>query len=82
MHEQLEVKTTRKTLTELVAKLPKREAAILRFRYGLDDEPERTLEEVGEQFGVTRERVRQLQNLALKKMRRMIAALEITSAAA
>ena len=81
-YQHLEEKTTRKTLTDLVAKLPKREAAILRFRFGLDDERERTLEEVGEEFGVTRERVRQLQNLALKKMRRMISALEITSAAA
>ena len=81
-YEHLEEKTTHKALAEMVARLPKREAAILRFRYGLDDGPERTLEEVGQQFGVTRERVRQLQNLALKKMRRMIAAFEITSAAA
>ena len=68
--------------SSLVGRLPKREAAILRARFGLDDGPERTLEEVGEEFGVTRERVRQLQNLALQKMRRMISALEVTSAAA
>ena len=74
--------TTRKTLTELVARLPKREAAVLRARFGLDGGLERTLEEVGAEFGVTRERVRQLQNLALQKMRRMVVALEFTSAAA
>jgi RNA polymerase primary sigma factor len=81
-YEHLEEKTLRNMLGELVARLPGREASILRFRFGLDDGPERTLEEVGEEFGVTRERVRQLQNLALRKLRRMIAVLEITSAAA
>lgn len=81
-YQQLEEKTTRKTLAELVARLPKREAAVLRARFGLDGGLERTLEEVGAEFGVTRERVRQLQNLALQKMRRMVVALEFTSAAA
>jgi RNA polymerase primary sigma factor len=81
-YEHLEEKTVRKMLGDLVGRLPQREAAILRFRFGLDDGPERTLEEVGEEFGVTRERVRQLQNLALRKMRRMIVAMELTSAAA
>jgi RNA polymerase primary sigma factor len=59
-------------LSELVEKLHPREATILRFRFGLDGGPERTLEEVGRKFGVTRERIRQLQNLALTKLRRMI----------
>jgi RNA polymerase primary sigma factor len=81
-YQHLEEKTLRQMLAELVARLPKREAAILRHRFGLDGELERTLEEVGEEFGVTRERVRQLQNLALRKLRRMISSLEITSAAA
>lgn len=53
-------------------KLPVREAEILRQRFGLDGGEGRTLEEVGEDFGVTRERIRQLQNLALRKLRRMI----------
>ena len=52
------------------------EATILRARFGLDGGPERTLEEVGEKFGVTRERVRQIQNIALKKLRKMIEKLE------
>ncbi len=56
--------------------LDPREATILRYRFGLDGGSERTLEEVGEKFGVTRERVRQIQNLALKKLRRMIEKLE------
>jgi RNA polymerase primary sigma factor len=50
----------------------------LRYRFGLDGGNEKTLEEVGEKFGVTRERVRQIQNLALRKLRKMIEKLEKT----
>jgi len=50
----------------------------LRFRFGLDGGTEKTLEEVGAKFGVTRERVRQIQNLALRKLRKMIEKLEAT----
>jgi RNA polymerase primary sigma factor len=56
----------------LVAKLPEREARIISFRFGLDGGKERTLEEVGRKFNLTRERIRQLQNLALAKLRRML----------
>lgn len=75
-YEQLEEKTVTNMLGELVGRLNPREASVLRFRFGLDGGPERTLEEVGEKFGVTRERIRQLQNLALKKLRKMIQVLE------
>jgi RNA polymerase primary sigma factor len=75
-YEQLVEKTVNQMLGELVGRLHPREASILRFRFGLDGGPERTLEEVGDKFGVTRERVRQLQTLALRKMRRMIQATE------
>ncbi|MGB1520404.1 MAG: sigma factor-like helix-turn-helix DNA-binding protein, partial [Limisphaerales bacterium] len=40
--------------------------------FGLDGEKERTLEEVGQEFGVTRERIRQLQNMALQRLKRMM----------
>lgn len=59
-------------LRDMVKTLPPREATILTYRFGMDGGPERTLEEVGQKFGVTRERVRQIQNIALRKMRRMI----------
>jgi RNA polymerase primary sigma factor len=75
-YEQLEEKTVTDMLTEMIDRLQPREASVLRFRFGLDGGPERTLEEVGEKFGVTRERIRQLQNLALKKLRRMIKTIE------
>ena len=46
-----------------------KEAAVIRLRFGLDCGKERTLEEVGKLLGVTRERVRQLEHRALKKLR-------------
>ena len=56
-------------LKEVFATLTPREKSILALRYGLEDDTPRTLEEIGGQFGVTRERVRQIQNEALKKLR-------------
>ncbi len=60
----------------MIDSLSQREAKILNYRFGLDGGDVRTLEEVGEKFGVTRERVRQVQNIALRRMRRMISKIE------
>lgn len=75
-YEMLEDKTVTGMLEDMVKKLDPREATILRFRFGLDGGSERTLEEVGEKFNVTRERVRQIQNIALRKLRKMIEKFE------
>ena len=75
-YEQLEEKTVNRMLSDMIETLDSREATILEFRFGLDGGQEKTLEEVGEKFGITRERVRQIQNIALKKMRKMIERLE------
>jgi RNA polymerase primary sigma factor len=75
-YEDLEGKTVTGMLQEMVKHLDARESTILRYRFGLDGGTEKTLEEVGEKFGVTRERVRQIQNLALRKLRKMIEKLE------
>jgi RNA polymerase primary sigma factor len=75
-YEQLEDKTVTAMLQEMVRTLDAREATILRFRFGLDGGNEKTLEEVGQKFGVTRERVRQIQNIALAKLRKMIEKIE------
>ena len=75
-YQHLEGKTVTKMLQEMVKTLDNREATILRARFGLDGGPEKTLEEVGVKFGVTRERVRQIQNIALKKLRKMIEKVE------
>lgn len=56
--------------TRVIETLPLREAAILKLRFGLGGEGEKTLEEVGARFDVSRERVRQLENKALRKLRR------------
>jgi RNA polymerase primary sigma factor len=74
----LEDKTVTGMLQDMVKHLDTRESTILRYRFGLDGGPEKTLEEVGVKFGVTRERVRQIQNLALRKLRKMIEKLEST----
>ncbi len=60
----------REQLELVLARLPEREAHILRLRYGLLDGETHTLEEVGRQIGVTRERVRQLEAQALNRLRR------------
>jgi len=75
-YEQLEEKTVSAMLQEMVKTLDSREATILRYRFGLDGGSEKTLEEVGQKFGVTRERVRQIQNIALAKLRKMIEKFE------
>jgi len=75
-YDNLEDKTVVNMLQDMVKHLDAREATILRYRFGLDGGAEKTLEEVGVKFGVTRERVRQIQNLALKKLRKMIEKLE------
>jgi len=54
---------------EVLATLTERERSILAMRFGLDDDRSKTLEELGAHFGVTRERIRQIQEEALKKLR-------------
>jgi RNA polymerase primary sigma factor len=56
-------------LKEVFSTLSSRERTILTLRFGLEDDTPRTLEEIGGEFGVTRERIRQIQNEALKKLR-------------
>jgi len=61
---------------EVLATLTPRENTILAMRFGLDDGTPKTLEEIGEKLGVTRERIRQIQEEALQKMRVKIAERE------
>ncbi|MGN0660880.1 MAG: RNA polymerase sigma factor RpoD [Oscillospiraceae bacterium] len=56
-------------LNEVRSTLTDREAKVLKLRFGLEDGRSRTLEEVGEEFGVTRERIRQIEAKALRKLR-------------
>lgn len=63
-------------LRDLLGVLTERESKIVRQRFGLEGGKRRTFEEIAEGFGITRERVRQLQNAALAKLRRALAAYE------
>ncbi len=70
--EALRDKDLQDEVGDLLDVLDPRERKIIAFRFGLDGGRERTLEEVGHKFGVTRERIRQLQNIALLKMRKAL----------
>ena len=59
----------REQLTEVMSSLTEREQRVLRLRFGMDDGKARTLEEVGKEFDVTRERIRQIEAKALRKLR-------------
>ncbi len=59
----------REQLVEVLSTLTPREEQVLRLRFGLDDGHPRTLEEVGKEFDVTRERIRQIESKALRKLR-------------
>jgi len=74
--ENLSDKDIHMEVGDLLAKLDDRERRIINARFGLDGSDPITLEEVGDKFGVTRERIRQLQNIALNKMRRSLNKLE------
>ena len=70
--EQLRDKDLRDEVGDLLDVLDDRERKIINSRFGLDGHKTKTLEEVGVKFGVTRERIRQLQNIALRKLRRAL----------
>jgi RNA polymerase primary sigma factor len=59
----------REATKEVLASLTAREAKVLRMRFGIDMNTDHTLEEVGKQFDVTRERIRQIEAKALRKLR-------------
>ena len=67
--EAVAVTLLKEQLMDVLNSLTPREAKVLRLRYGLDDGKARTLEEVGKEFNVTRERIRQIEAKALRKLR-------------
>jgi RNA polymerase primary sigma factor len=70
--EMLRDKTLRENVRALLEELDPRETEILTQRFGLDGSKPLTLEEVGHKFKVTRERIRQIQNIGLNKLRRLM----------
>ncbi len=71
-YQDLDQRTRADMVRELLSRLNDRELTILRQRFALEGGSEKTLEEVGEMFSLTRERIRQLQNIALCKLRKWI----------
>src|SRR5437667_2669063 len=69
--EVAEVTLRKETLVRILGTLSHREKRVLELRYGLNGEHPRTLDEVGRTFNVTRERIRQIENQSLKKLRAM-----------
>jgi len=68
-HQMAARKLLRSHITDILNELTPREQKILRIRFGLEDGVTHTLEEVGQEFGVTRERIRQIEAKALEKIR-------------
>ncbi len=67
--EAADVTLRKETLRQILGTLSSRERQVLELRYGLDGQHPRTLDEVGRRFNVTRERIRQIENQSLKKLR-------------
>ena len=68
--ELIDSELLHRRLREAFAALPAMEAAVLRQRMGMDDEPEQTLREIGERHALSRERIRQIQEQGLARLRR------------
>ncbi len=68
-------------LRSILGTLSQRERRVLELRYGLDGEQPRTLDEVGRTFNVTRERIRQIENQSLKKLRALAEAGKLANVA-
>jgi RNA polymerase primary sigma factor len=80
--EAAEVMMRKETLKTILHTLSSRQRQVLELRFGLDGQPPRTLDEVGRTFDVTRERIRQIENQSLMKLRGLADAAKLGDAAA
>ncbi len=79
--EEAETTLRKETLGKILGTLSSRERRVLELRYGLDGQHPRTLDEVGRTFNVTRERIRQIENQSLKKLRALADAIKLREVA-
>jgi RNA polymerase primary sigma factor len=79
--EEAEITMRKETLRRILGTLSSRERQVLELRYGLDGQHPRTLDEVGRTFNVTRERIRQIENQSLKKLRALADAVRLREVA-
>jgi RNA polymerase primary sigma factor len=80
--EAAEVTLRKEALQKILHSLSSRQRQVLELRYGLDGQHPRTLDEVGRTFNVTRERIRQIENQSLKKLRALAEAQSLKNVAA
>ncbi len=80
--EAADVTLRKETLLKILGTLSSRERQVLELRYGLDGQHPRTLDEVGRTFNVTRERIRQIENQSLKKLRALADSQKLKDVAA
>lgn len=74
VYDEIKQKMLCETINDVLARLEYRESYIIKSRYGLDGVPAKTLEEIGTDLGITRERVRQIESVAMKKLRTSVKA--------
>jgi RNA polymerase primary sigma factor len=80
--EEAEITMRKEALRKILHTLSSRQRQVLELRFGLDGQNPRTLDEVGRTFNVTRERVRQIENQGLRKLRALAEAAKLRDAAA
>jgi RNA polymerase primary sigma factor len=80
--EEADTTFRKEALLKILGSLSTRERRVLELRYGLNGERPRTLDEVGRTFNVTRERIRQIENQSLKKLRALADAAKLKDVAA
>ena len=80
--ENASASLNRRRVTQLLESLDERERRILNYRFGLDGQEPKSLEETGKKIGVTRERVRQIEKRCLLKLRKLARTTDEDSAAA
>ena len=78
--EKVEYENLKSDILNVVSTLKEREQEVVKMRYGLEDNTKRTLEEIGNIYGVTKECIRQTELRALKKMRFSVLGQEVLSA--
>ena len=79
--EHADARLLRERINEVLRSLAPREREVIELRFGLKDGTPRTLDEVARQYGITRERIRQIENQGLKKLRALALAAQLRDVA-
>jgi RNA polymerase sigma factor (sigma-70 family) len=77
LEKLIDEQTRGKNISKWISRLPETERRVIEMRYGLNQERQYTLNDIGRQFGITRERVRQIENNAIRKLRQVTREMNI-----